>query len=118
MPDDEIELTQAWVNLDYGANMNRLAPDLNSAAPGRPYFTGPTDAVLGQWVRIVCRASDGAAFWCVGHLVEVLDGAIRVTGIGYEAGDPAPHWFVAGRWSASFDLHADGNWYVVELEEE
>ena len=115
---DEIELTEAWVNLDYSTNMNRRAPDLNAASPGRPYFVGPEGAVPGQWVRIVCRASDGAVFWCVGHLVEVLDGAIRVTGIGYEAGDPAPHWFLAGRWGATLERQADGNWYVVELEEE
>jgi hypothetical protein len=115
---EEIELTEAWVNLDYGANMNRLAPELNPASPGRPYFVGVEGAAPGQWVRIVCRASDGAVFWCVGHLVEVLDGAIRVRGIGYEAGDPAPRWFLEARWTASLELQADKNWYVVELEQE
>jgi hypothetical protein len=115
---DEIELTEAWVNLDYSTNMNRFAPDLNAASPGRPYFVGVEGAVPGQWVRIVCRMSDGAVFWCVADFVEVLDGAIRVTAVLYEAGDPAPRWFLDGRWGARLELRADGNWYVVELAEE
>lgn len=115
---DEDELAEAWVNLDYSENMNRMAPDMNPASPGRPYFSGTDGAAPGQWVRVVCRTTRDATFWCVGHLAELRGaGVIRVTGIGYENGDPAPSWFLEeGPWTATLELREDGNWYLAELE--
>lgn len=116
--DDEIELEDAWINLAYSENQNRMFPDLNPASPGRPYFVDLDGAASGQWVRVVFRTAGQTTFWCVGVLARwELPATIHVDGIGYENGDPAPRWFVETRWKARFELQPDGNWSLAEIEE-